>query len=70
MTQTLSKYDRLGVSLTLTSGMSRPGVSLMKTHVFHQAWFILTQTAAMVQWVRALAPQGEGWVFESQPRQT
>ena len=24
----------------------------------------------MAQWVRALAPQTEGWVFESQPRQT
>ena len=22
-------------------------------------------TAAVVQWVRALAPQAEGWVFES-----
>ena len=26
--------------------------------------------AAMAQWVRALAPQAEGWVFESKPRQT
>ena len=24
----------------------------------------------MAQWVRAFAPQAEGWVFESQPRQT
>ena len=27
-------------------------------------------TAAVAQSVRALAPQAEGWVFESQPRQT
>ena len=27
-------------------------------------------TAAVAQWVRALAPEAEGWVFESQPRQT
>ena len=26
--------------------------------------------AAVAQWVRALAPQAEGWVFESNPRQT
>ena len=26
-------------------------------------------TEAMAQWVRALAPQAEGWVFETQPRQ-
>ena len=26
--------------------------------------------AALAQWVRAFAPQAEGWVFESQPRQT
>ena len=24
-------------------------------------------TVALAQWVRALAPQAEGWVFESQP---
>ena len=24
----------------------------------------------MAQWVRALAPQAEGWVLKSQPRQT
>ena len=24
----------------------------------------------MAQWVRAFAPQAEGWVFESQPRQS
>ena len=27
-------------------------------------------TAAVAQWVRELAPQAEGWVFESRPRQT
>ena len=26
-------------------------------------------TAAMAQWIRVLALQAEGWVFESQPRQ-
>ena len=25
---------------------------------------------AFAQWDRALAPQADGWVFESQPRQT
>ena len=27
-------------------------------------------TVAVAQWVRALATQTEGWMFESQPRQT
>ena len=27
-------------------------------------------TAVVAQWVRAFAPQAEGLVFESQPRQT
>ena len=27
------------------------------------------KTATVAYWVRALAPQAEGWVFESQPRQ-
>ena len=27
-------------------------------------------TAAVAQWVRALVPRAEGWVLESQPRQT
>ena len=27
-------------------------------------------TAAVVQWVRAVAPKAAGWVFESQPQQT
>ena len=26
--------------------------------------------AALAQWIKALAPQAEGWVFETQPRQT
>ena len=26
-------------------------------------------TAAVAQWVRALAPKADGWVFESQPGQ-
>ena len=28
------------------------------------------EAAEVVQWVKAFAPQAEGWVFESQPRQT
>ena len=28
------------------------------------------KTAAVAQWVIAIAPQAEGWVFESQSRQT
>ena len=32
--------------------------------------FICLLTAAVAQWVRALAPQAEGSVFEFQPRQT
>ena len=35
--------------------------------------YILTNvavTAAVAQWVRVFAPQAEGWVFESQQRQT
>ena len=27
-------------------------------------------TTAVAQWVRALVPQAEGWVFKSQPRRT
>ena len=27
-------------------------------------------TAALTQWVRALVPQAEGWMFDSQLRQT
>ena len=30
----------------------------------------LDEAAAVAQWDRALAPQAEGWVFESQPLQT
>ena len=29
-----------------------------------------TETATVAQWVSALRPQAEGWVFESQSRQT
>ena len=36
---------------------------LLKTHVH-------TFPAAVAQWVRAFAPQAEGWVFLSQPQQT
>ena len=32
--------------------------------------YTLKLTAVVVQWIRALAPQAEGWVFESQPQQT
>ena len=32
--------------------------------------FAIPNTAAVAQWVRAMAPQAEGWVFESQPRHT
>ena len=28
------------------------------------------EIAAVAQWIRALASQAEGWVFESQQRQT
>ena len=30
----------------------------------------MAETAAVAQWVRALAPQREGRVFESHPRET
>ena len=32
--------------------------------------FTYARAAAVAQWIRALAPQAEGWVFESRPRQT
>ena len=32
--------------------------------------FYLDLSRAAAQWVRALAPQAVGWMFESQPRQT
>ena len=32
--------------------------------------FAATATEAVAQWSRAFAPQAEGWVFESQRRQT
>ena len=28
------------------------------------------KTASVAQWIRALVPKAEGWVFEYQPRQT
>ena len=31
---------------------------------------ILYRAAVVAQWIRAFAPQAEGLVFESQPRQT
>lgn len=31
---------------------------------------ICDYTAAVVQWVKAFAPQVEDWMFKSQPRQT
>ena len=36
-------------------------------YTFH---FNVELTAAVAQWARAFASQWEGWVFESQPRQT
>ena len=36
----------------------------------HNMLFTMLITAAVAQWVRAFALQAEGWVFESQPRQT
>ena len=55
-----------------------PNCALLKNS--EQGWgmiciFILdvhvsySYTAAVAQWVRTLAPQAEGWVFESQPQQ-
>ena len=38
--------------------------------VFENRRIISLLTAAVAQRVRALAPQAEGWVFKSQPRQT
>ena len=32
--------------------------------------FLRSSRTAVAQWARAFAPQAEGWVFESQPRQT
>ena len=29
-----------------------------------------TVAAAVAQWVKTIAPQADGWVFESQPQQT
>ena len=42
------------------------------TYVWHFINKIMQkmETAAVAQWVRAVAPQADGWVFESQPRQT
>ena len=31
---------------------------------------VCLSAAAVAQWVRVFAPQAEGWVFETQPRQT
>ena len=31
---------------------------------------LTSHLAAVAQWVRAFASQADGWVFESQPRQT
>ena len=39
-------------------------------HVYVGDEFTKTLTPAVAQWVRALAPQAKGLVFESQLRQT
>ena len=53
-----------------------PGAAIVDFYLFYdeaiECWNAnmspSDKTAAVAQWVRALAPQG--WVFESQPRQT
>ena len=37
---------------------------------FHVDIYLPKKTGAVVQTARAFAPQAEGWVFESQLRQT
>ena len=45
--------------------------SISRIYMQVYAHFLLTTaTAAVAQWARAFACQAEGWVFESQPRQT
>ena len=47
---------------------------MLKTLLQYQFYIITYHggpvSAAVAQWVRAFAPQAEGWVFEFQPRQT
>ena len=38
--------------------------------IYKSTKIINLATAAVSQWVRTFAPQAEGWVFESKPRQT
>ena len=44
-------------------------VTIFKTFLLKNQ-FKTDLAAALAQWVRAFAPQAEGWVFESQPPQT
>ena len=50
--------------------MEKRPAGFMRHGDFSDAVGYLLLTLVMAQWVRALALQSEGWVFESQPRQT
>ena len=42
----------------------------MSRDIYMSILYHLNINAAVAHWVRAFAPQAEGWMFESQPRQT
>ena len=46
----------------------RMGMVTMGRVLFNKKDILRIKTAAVAQWVRAFAPQEEGWVFESQPQ--
>ena len=62
--------------LGVLQSLSRDGILVILSVVFTLSYpndgsvSMQLSTAAVTQWVRALTPQVEGWVFESQPRQT
>ena len=47
----------------------RPNYKLYTTVICFCQLITICDTSAVAQWVRALAPQVDGWVFEFQPRQ-
>ena len=61
------------VFLTRVAAYSRFEIKRCWKHVRNNALELKitrSETTVVEQWVRALAPQTEGWVFESQLRQT
>ena len=61
----LAIFNTNGVlTLKFHNRKSQVFIKILTFTPFSNDWVV-----AVAQWVRVFAPQGEGWVFESQPRQ-